>query len=142
MAQADSHVVCATAVDAVRGQFPALRPIVDTQQLACVFVQPDHAVELAFDVLRSNETGYRPTTTRTVTTGGRPAEYREYGSNPPMTSVCVDSGVRNPYGPGNLLWCVTATFRPPRNEPDARPDTAAGARLEPLMSALVTKYLA
>ena len=141
MAQADSHVLCAAAVDAVRGQFPQARPVVDTQQLACVFVQPDHAVELTVDVLTSNDSGYRPTTVRKLTVAGRSAEYREYADRA-MASLCVDSGVPSQYGTGTLLWCVTATFRAPRNTPTAEPDLRAAARLEPLLAGLVAKYLA
>lgn len=106
-----------------------------------MFVQPDHAVELTVDVLTSNETGYRPTTTRKLTVGGRPGEHREYADRS-MASLCVDSGVAGQYGTGDLLWCVVATFRAPRNAPTVEPDLAGGSRPAPLMTGIVAKYLA
>jgi hypothetical protein len=129
MARADQHVLCAATIDAVHAQLPALRPVVSGPAKACVFVEPDHAVELVFTVTSAGGLVSGSGVTD-INIKGRTGAYGE-DTDPATATLCVDAW-RDEQRRDDLSWCVTATFRSGK---------ANGSILEPLMTAVVTKNL-
>ena len=126
MASVDPHVVCAASTDVVHGQFAMLRPVVTND--SCVYVEPDHTLELRVKVSDTDDVLPTAGTPRHVVVKGLSGEYREGTDGPRTASLCVDSGQRGDDAHGHLYWCLAGTFRS---------QALHGSLLEPLMTALV-----
>lgn len=142
-AEADGYVLCAATVDAVNAKFPGMLALVvgSKQAPGCSYVRPDHAVQLDFGVFGSSSPIADPKLARKITVAGHPGEYseRRADGSPPTTTVCVDSGKQDPKTSENYHWCVTATFRVPRNG-SGKPDTAGQTELQPLMAEVAKHF--
>lgn len=145
-ALADQHVACAATVDAVRAQFPSLRPAVPQQAPTCAFVSPDHALTLSLQLQQGDDDyiGGEPDVQKPVTFAGHPGAYREHKlskTSPAAASVCVDSGYARSDGGETWFWCFKAVFSTPRDEPGAKLDTSGAAKLVPMATAFAQRRL-
>jgi hypothetical protein len=139
-AVADPHVACALAAKAVTGQFPGMRPVVDTEKPSCVFVEPTHAVVIEVKVT-SGDSAVIDVAPKPVTIDGHHGSYREAGDPTWRASVCVNSGFHTQDDPDKWYWCMVASFSTSREHPYDDVDMRGKAKLEPAMNAFAREHL-